>query len=131
MIGYFVLLCILYLVTVGTSLWALTQPLHSLFVVKDLGTIVLFSLCLRGCYGLVFKKTYWIPEKWRIVFQGTLVLGVFTVILYGYGENLGVPSPAGAPTLIDLGLMYLPYLLFAIPVILYENTLKKSAQESG
>ncbi len=122
--GYFFLLALLYAVTVFMSLWSLTNPLHLLVALKNALDIALFSLCLTGCYGLAFKRRYLEPARWRITFQATLILGVFSVVLLGFGDRFGVPTPAGNPGLLELGLIFLPYLLFAIPAILYEHALR-------
>lgn len=127
--GYFILLCILYLASVVISIWSLTNPLHILVALKNALDIAMFTLCIMGAYGLAFKRKLWDPVRWRMIFQGTLILGVFSVVLIGYGERFGVPSPAGAPSLLQLGLVFLPYLLFAIPVVLYERALKNDFTE--
>lgn len=123
--GYFVLLCVLYLATLFMSVWSLTNPLHVLVALKNALDIALFSICLAGCFGLAFKRVYLEPTRWRLTYQATLTLGVFSVMLMGFGDRFGVPMPVGQPSLLELGLMFLPYLLFALPVILYEQALKK------
>ncbi len=129
--GYFYLLSVLYLVTVLVSLWSLTNPLHVLTALKNALDIALFSACLAACHGLVYKRRYWEAPRWRLIYQATLTLGVFGVMLMGYGERFGVPSPVGSPGLIQLGLWFLPYLLFVIPVILYEHALKNDFKDKA
>jgi len=122
---YFVLLCVLYLATLVMSVWSLTNPLHLLVALKNALDIALFFLCLVGCFGLAFRREYLEPTRWRLTYQATLTLGVFSVVLMGFGGRFGVPMPVGDPSLVELGLLYLPYLLFAIPVVLYEQALRK------
>lgn len=122
---YFVLLCLLYLATLAMSLWSLTNPLHVLVALKNALDVALFSICLVGCFGLAFRRVYLEPTRWRVTYQATFTLGVFSVMLMGFGGRFGVPMPVGDPSLIELGLLYLPYLLFGIPVVLYERALRK------
>ena len=127
--GYFFLLALLYIATMVMNIWSLTHSIPMLMALKNALDIVLFSLCLFGAYGLGFKREYWVPARWRMTYQATLALGVFSVILMGFGERFGMPTPYTEPGIIQLVLMYLPYLLFALPVILYDNTLRKGFQE--
>ncbi len=123
--GYFFLLAILYLVTLLMNIWSLTHHIPTLLAVKNALDIALFALCLLGAFGLAFRRSYWEPLRWRMVYQATLVLGVFSVMIMGFGERFGMPSPMGKPSLLQLGMLFLPYLLFALPVILYEHALRK------
>lgn len=122
---YFILLCVLYLATVAMSIWSLTNPLHLLVALKNALDIGLFSMCLVAAFGLAFKRIFLEPTRWRMTYQATLTLGAFSVMLMGFGGRFGVPMPVGEPGLLELGLIYLPYLLFAIPVVLYEKALRK------
>lgn len=122
--GYFFLLCVLCLSKVLVSLWGLVTASHLLVGVVFLGDVVLLPLCTLGCYALAFKKVVWSAGTWGAIRLLTLALGVFAVVVFGYGEQFGVPS-IGQRGMLTIALVFLPYLLFAIPVILYENALKK------
>lgn len=127
--GYFVLLAVLYLVTLLMNVWSLTHRIPTLLAVKNALDIALFALCLLGAYGLAFRRSYWEPLRWRMIYQATLVLGVFSVMIMGFGERFDMPTPYTDPSLLLLGMLFLPYLLFALPVILYEHALRKGFDE--
>jgi hypothetical protein len=121
--GYFYLLAVLFAASV------LTRGI-SLFLVEDLLTqlrymadIVLFGLCLKGCFGMAFGRTYHSPPVWRLIAHLTLALGGFTLVLGILGPDLG-RSPHSPTDPISLGFSVLPYVLFAIPAILYGHSLK-------
>lgn len=109
------------------SAWVMLSLPHYLVFLNHAADIVLFALCLTACLDLAFKKRLvnLSPDKWRLTYQATLVLGACSVLLTKYGDRLGVPSPAGSPDILTLGLIFLPYVLFAIPVIVYVYELKK------
>lgn len=123
--GYFFLLSVLYLAFLALAVWGLTTFLHMYITLKLLADIVLPGLCVWACYGLAFKKVYMGPIAWRMVYNLTFILGVFAVLLRGWPDKLGVPSPVGAPHVLDLALTFLPYILFAIPAVLYDHELKQ------
>ncbi|MDY7001164.1 MAG: hypothetical protein SVS15_05205 [Thermodesulfobacteriota bacterium] len=124
---YFIILSVLFLTRVLLSVWFLLSLPHYLVFLNHVGDIVLFTLCWAGALDLAFKKRLlnFSPDKWRLTYQATLVLGAGSVLLTKYGADLGVPSPAGSPGILTLGLIFLPYVLFAIPVIVHEHELKK------
>jgi len=124
---YFLLLSVLFLTRVVVSVWVLLSLPHYLVFLNHAADIVLFALCLAGCLDLAFKKRLvnFSQDKWRLTYQATLVLGAGSVLLTNYGHSLGVPSPAGSPGILTLGLIFLPYVLFAIPVIVHTHELKK------
>ena len=132
---YFILMCVLYLATMLPSgvLLMHADQIHWLRILKSVGDLVLFALCLRGAFGLAWNRVYARQGVWNNVGAATLVLGGFSVMLFGYGEIFGVPTPAGKPSLISLGLVFLPYVLFAAPVVIYEYKMKKGeiGQEEG
>jgi len=124
---YFIILSVLYLSRIIVSVWVMLNPPHYLIFLNHAADMVLFTLCLAGCLDLAFKKRLvnFSTDKWRLTYQATLVLGACTVLLMCYGDKVGVPSPVGNPGFLTIGLIYLPYVLFAIPVIVHEHELKK------
>lgn len=124
---YSILLALLWLVTTATDLWGLAYAQHPLFVIKGLGTVVLFTLSLAGCIQLAWGRALvrFAPGQWRMVYQATLALGAFYVLLKNFGELLGVATMSGPTNIFQLGLDFLPYLLFAIPIIVLEHELNK------
>ncbi|NCC26037.1 MAG: hypothetical protein EOM25_12720 [Deltaproteobacteria bacterium] len=126
--GYVVLLAVLYAAMAFVSGVRLLHPLHFWTVARDLATMVAFSLCLVGAFGLAWGRTWWTPRHWVMAGQATLILGGLAVILFGYGELFGVPTPQGRPGLLHMGMVFLPYLLFAIPVILYGSSQEKAGE---
>lgn len=127
---YCVLLGILWLVTTFTDIWSLAYVRHLAFAVKGVGTPVLFTLCLAGCVELAWGRRLvrFDALRWRMTYQATLLMGGFYVMLKNYGELLGVPTFSGEASLLQVGLDFLPYMLFAIPVILLEHEMKKAGQ---
>ncbi|MBN2140747.1 MAG: hypothetical protein PHV85_09890 [Desulfovibrionaceae bacterium] len=124
---YFVLLAFLFLSTLLPSGAVLAHAfsVHYLKVAKSVGDVVLFALCLVGCFGLAFDRRIFSAGVWGAVKNATLILGAFTVMLLGYGEIFGVPTPQGRPSLMRMGLIFLPYVLFAAPAVLYERRLRR------
>lgn len=125
---YAVLLAVLWAVTTFTDIWSLAYAQHFLFVVKGLGTPVLFTLCLAGCVELAWgwRLARLAPGRWRATYRATLAMGVFYVLLKDFGDLLGVPAMAGEPNLLQIGLDFLPYLLFAVPVVILVHEKEKS-----
>lgn len=61
---YFVLLAVLFLSTAATRLLQLLTVTDSLAAFKVLADIGLFALCLLGCYGLAFGKSFFSAAFW-------------------------------------------------------------------
>ncbi|MBU1003882.1 MAG: hypothetical protein KKE73_15330 [Proteobacteria bacterium] len=124
---YSILLLVLWLTTSFTDLWSLAYASHHLFVIKSIATVVLFTLCLAGCIQLAWGKTLlrFAPGQWRMVYQATLAIGAFYVMLKNFGDLMGVATMSGPINIFQIGLDFLPYLLFAIPVIVLEHELNK------
>ena len=125
---YSILLVVLWAVTTFTDIWSLAYAPHILFAIKSVGTPVLFTLCMAGCVQLAWDRRLvrFSAGQWRTTYQATLAMGGFYVVLKNFGDVLGVPTFAGDAGLLQLGLDFLPYLLFAVPVILLKHELKKS-----
>lgn len=124
---YSILLILLWLSTTFTELWSIAYATNVLFVLKSLGAVVLFTLCMAGCLQLAWNRRLvrFTTPQWRMTYQATLALGAFAVLLKNFGEVLGVamePVPTG---LMQIGMDFLPYLLFAIPVIILEHELSR------
>lgn len=127
---YAVLLGILWAVSLFWAFMLATSAPHPYLVMKSLGDIVLLSLCLAGCIELAFGKCVvkFTRSHWRMVFNGTLILGAMHVMLKNFGEAMGVPSFVGEGGILQILLDFLPYVLFAIPVIILEHERKKAGE---
>ncbi len=121
---YFVLLAILYFGTLANSFIGLAFVAAPVMIAKIAADVALMGVCLWGCYGMAFGKRYLSAPKWRMIYQATLALGVATVLLYANGEVVGLPPMQGIG-LLHAGMIFLPYVLSAIPIILYEKELKE------
>ncbi|WP_461209716.1 hypothetical protein [Desulfocurvus sp. DL9XJH121] len=121
--GYSLLLAVLWAVTVFRDIWSLAYAQHVFFAVRAVGATVLFTLCLAGAlelgWGLRLARLR--PSQWRLAYLGCLGLGALHVLAGVHGELLGLPAPEAGPSLLRMGLNFLPYLLFAIPVIILEH----------
>lgn len=130
---YMILLGILYLLRIFVSVWALTHLPHYLFFIQHLGDLVLFSLCMAGGIAQAYGKAIVNLDRgtWKLVSRLTLILGAYTVLLYVKGDEVfGIPSPAAGGGLLQVAMLFLPYVLFSIPVIVYEHELaQKENQE--
>ncbi|HDQ41729.1 MAG TPA: hypothetical protein ENN39_11980 [Desulfonatronum sp.] len=123
---YFLLLAILFLsstVTRGVQLLSTTDPLFAFKLVMD---IVLFALCLLGCFGLAFGRRFFTAAFWSWAGRLTLILGGGHVLLV-----LSTLREDASPFWpLDLGMAVLIYVLFAIPAILYGNEWKNHLKSS-
>ncbi len=123
--GYAILLGVLFVSSLATRLMTVSvshEPLARALAGAD---IVAFGLCLVAAVEMAFHRR-WLTSRfgaqgWRLVSRGALVLGAFAV------ASSAMSRPMSAPGLLQLGLMLVPYVVFAIPVILFENELKAAA----
>lgn len=93
---------------------------------NHLGDCILFTLCLVASFEHGFSRPVlrsMTPGRWRLAGQATLALGVFQAFLLTRGEILGAPAYIADPNLLDVGRLFLPYALFAIPAIVHSHTL--------
>jgi hypothetical protein len=123
--AYFILLAILFagrLFANGVVFLTVTHPVPLLRAVVEL---VCFGLCLWGCYGMAFRKRYLDQARWKIIYNLTLIVGVVTVVLAVYGSEFGIPGSTGDISLFHGGMILLPFLLFAVPVIIYSKDLEE------
>lgn len=128
---YAILLAVLWLASVAVDFWTLTASLPLAFALKSLADIVLFTLCLLVAVELAFSRvlvTLSTPQL-RLVYNATLFVGGAHVMLNNFGDLLGVPSPVGDTSILQIGLDFLPYLLFSIPAIVLEHERKKAGQD--
>jgi len=120
---YTILLGLLWLSVTLRDLWSVAFATHPLFVLRAIGTAVLFTLCLAGCLELAWRRRLvrFSSVQWRMTYQATMAMGVFTVLLRHFGYLLGIADGQSAATLTAIGMDVLPFVLFAIPVILLEH----------
>lgn len=134
---YFILLTILHIARVLLiSIPAMVnRPALDYFFFNHLGDVILFTLCLAASFELGFGRKVlksMDAGRWRLAGQATLALGVFQTFLYTLGESLGAPDLIPEPSLLDVGRLFLPYVLFAIPAIVLSHELAKAASgEAG
>ncbi|THB67061.1 MAG: hypothetical protein D6E12_09380 [Desulfovibrio sp.] len=122
--GYFYLLCVLYVLHTGVNIFVAVVEPHGMYVMKALIDAVCFALCLVGSYGLAHRKPIWTTWTWRTIYQATLVMGGFFFIAQGFGDVLGIDHPAADAGPINLAMLLIKYLLFAIPVVIYEYAMR-------
>ena len=123
--GYVILLGVLYLATITRSAMALMGPPIGLVPYKAVIDIVLFGLCLWGGYCFVSGKTCLDADKWKLVSRITLGAGGMLTIGLVWGTSLGLDTPYPSPSILTALMLLLPYVLFAIPVIVFANELEK------
>ncbi len=124
---YFVLLCVLYVSVAANAVMSFLLGAPAALTGKAVLDLAAMGFCLYGTYGLAFGKRYFAAFVWRIAYQAVLLLGALTVIMYINGEATGA-APAQGLGLLHMTMMFLPFLLFAVPPILYANKLKESAK---
>lgn len=124
---YFVLLAVLFVSSMFTRGLQLLTVTDTLFAFKAMADVVLFALCLLGCYGLAFGKTFFSTAFWAWPGRLTLILagGHVLLVLMSLSEDASPFWP------IDLGMHLLIYILFAIPAILYANERKTGRDHAG
>lgn len=126
---YAVMLAVLWAMRMFISMWAMLQGQHPMLMLNHALDLVVLTLAMAGAVQLGFGKVF-LPRfttgHWRMVSRGTLLLGALSALLYTHGEAVGVPPSAGAG-LMQVALIFLPYLLFAIPVTVLEHELRKTA----
>jgi hypothetical protein len=127
--GYFYLLCVLFAASALVRILSLVVIEDALTGLRFVADIILFGLCLRGCFGLAFGRRYLSTQAWRLIGHLTLALGGVNVILRISGPDLGLAPQAGPADPFSLALSFLPYILFAIPAILYGHSLQHSTKE--
>lgn len=86
--------------------------------------MVVLGLCLRVAYDHAFGRAWLDAAKTRLVYQAAFALGIYAVILAATDTPYGPPGLFG-PGLVHAGMVFIPYLLFAIPVVLQEKRLKE------
>ena len=126
---YAILLAVLWVLRVSLSLTSLLMGQHPLYMLNHAADLVVLTLAMAGAMQAGFGKVWlprFTPNHWRMVSRGTLLLGALSTLLYTHGEAIGVPATAG-PGLMQVGIVFLPYLLFSIPVIVLEHELRKKA----
>ena len=127
---YAILLALLWLLRMAVSLSALLFGQHPAFMLNHALDLVLLTMAMAGAIQVGFGKI-WLPRltpnHWRMVSRATLLLGALSTLLYTQGERLDIPTPAG-PGLMNVVMIFMPYLLFAIPVIVLEHNLRKADQ---
>lgn len=120
---YFSLLCVLFASSSFLRLWNIWLGMPALLTVSHLADIILFALCLRVAFGAAWNRRYFEPPQVRLIYWGTMLLGIISVTLRGLGTRAGLPfEPAALP---DLLLWFLSYALFAAPAVLLDYSLKK------
>ncbi len=126
---YFILLAVLWLARMTVSVSSLLFGQHPLYMLNHALDLVALTLCLTGTLQLSFGKVLlpkFTPDHWRLLSRGTLLLGALSTLLYTHGDLVGVPATAG-PGLMGVAMVFIPYLLFSIPIIVLEHDLRKKA----
>lgn len=128
---YVILMAILYLLQMYLSITSIFLfGVNYLYVLGHIGNIVLYTLSLSVAIEFAYKKRFIKLSRPHIWWVGrlTLALGAYTTLLYTRGDIFGLPSPPS--NFLHAALIFLPYVLFAIPVIVYEHELGKKGQKA-
>jgi len=123
---YFVLLCVLYLSVAANAVMGMLIGAPAAMTGKAAVDLAALGFCLYGAYGLAFGRRFFAAFVWRIAYQAVLLLGALSVLMVINGWDSGA-EPAKGLGLLHMVMMFLPYLLFAVPPILYANKLKEPA----
>ncbi|MEF2146319.1 MAG: hypothetical protein V3573_12815 [Desulfovibrionaceae bacterium] len=126
---YFVLLCLLFISNSLLRIWNIWLGVPPVLTVSHLADISLFGLCLRVSYGAAFNRRFFEPPQVRLIYWGTMLLGIVSVVLRGLGPRAGLPFEA-AP-LPDLVLWFLSYALFAGPAVLLDRSLREEDRKNN
>ena len=124
---YFFGLLILYVFSVLNRAMSLALGTPPQIMVSYVADILLFSLCLRVCYGMAFNKRYFTPQSVKLIYYGVMGMVVVSLFLLTKGELLGLPDLE--IHVLNLLLWLLPYLLFALPCILLGRVLKDDGDD--
>jgi hypothetical protein len=120
--SYFFLLTVLYLsnlANAGIGILAIPTPLA---LIKNIGDIACFGLCLRTSFGLAYGRAWLDAAACRLLYRATGALGVYAVILSATDTPYGPPGLFG-PGLAHAAMVFVPYVLFIVPVVLQEKRL--------
>jgi hypothetical protein len=120
---YAILLSVLYLSRLAENGLILLHAPYALQAAIKLAEIVIFALCLAAAVGLGWGKRWRTPGFWGASGTASLMLGAASVMVFGFGGLFGLPQPE-RQNILQLGLMYLPYVLFAVPAVLYDRELR-------
>lgn len=124
---FFALLCVLYvsvLVNAGLGILIFPEPLA---LIKNLGDVVAGALCLRTAFDLGWSRRWLDAPGCRLLYRATGGLGIYAVILAATGTSFGPPGLFG-PGLAHSAMVFVPYVLFIVPVVLQERRL---AEQDG
>ena len=129
---YFALLSLLFASSAATRIAQLMRPggpfADPYHIIKYAADIVLFAAALYGAYLHGWGKREGSIVLWGWIKNLLLALGAFSVIAAGFPEALGVPGTPQRPGLLRLFLLFLPYILFAVPVVLLEKEMRDERQ---
>jgi hypothetical protein len=112
---YFLLLSILFLSSAFLRMWNMVHGLSGPLLISHLSDLILFGLCLRVCFGMAWNRRYFEPPQVRLIYWGTMLLGL----------------PFAPASLPDLLLWFLVYALFAAPAVLLDYSLRREERQSG
>ncbi|NDY58224.1 hypothetical protein G3N56_15940 [Desulfovibrio sulfodismutans] len=126
---FFALLAVLYLPTLANAGIGILAVPTALALVKNVGDIVLFGLCLRTAFDLAYGRTWLDPAGCRLLYRAVGALGIYAVILAATDTPYGPPGLFG-PGLVHAAMVFIPYVLFIVPVVLQEKRLQEAAGEA-
>lgn len=119
---YFFLLAVLYLSTLANAAIGILAVPTPLALVKNLGDTVCLGLCLYAAFELSFARRRLDAAACRLLYRGTGALGVYAVILSLTDVPYGPPGLFG-PGPVHAAMVFVPYVLFIVPVVLLEKRL--------
>lgn len=112
---YFFLLAILFASTLYKTATHVLAGLPPMVLGLELLMLPLFALCLLAAYARAFERRFFSAGVWRLIWMGTLGLGVVRIGVMGLGYS-------GAPiNQLELFMIGVIHGLFAVPAIHYER----------
>ncbi len=124
--SFFYLLIVLYLPTLANAGIGILAVPTAQALVKNIGDIVLFGLCLRTAFDLAYGRAWLDAAGCRLLYRATGALGIYAVILAATDTPYGPPGLFG-PGLVHAAMVFIPYVLFIVPVVLQERQLREAA----
>lgn len=123
---FFYLLAVLYLPTLANAGIGILAVPTALALVKNIGDIALFGLCLVTAFDHAYGRSRLDAAACKLLYRATLALGVYAVILAATDTPYGPPGLFG-PGLVHAAMVFIPYILFIVPVVLQERRLREAA----
>lgn len=127
--GFAYLLGLLFATNTFTRVIGILHGVPALVAVLFVADVIAFAVCLTANWGIAHGREWFSVPKLKLLYFLTIGLGILSVVVRGWGEVFGIPSVGGS--ILDLGLWFLSYLLFAAPLAVHADRLSKKAPPAG